>query len=495
MATVLPEGQNLNSIKAEGTYLVIDPVGLDAGSYVVIVSEGADAEGNNYLFQRAMDVRTGIEFTRAEEAAGFADWVSGTAGDGADIVAAIDDELGSDDWQSGGGGGGNTELSATLQLYVNGGTGSDSNDGLTALTAKETIQAAFDLAATYDVNPLGAIHGSGGQFIQINVEAGTYDEQVTVPRFKNRMSIDLEGSGAGDVIINPTAQTYAMLVEHSNCQLTISGDFDFRNASAYGLAVIGPSSRVTVAGVKYTSVAAANVYVEGGHYLESNATITGDNAAHIFALKGAFLELSGSLTLVGTPNWASAFINAGTGCTIYATYSPITGASVGVQFILSSSILHIFGGEAYANGLVAGLPGDAIGTWGTAEVKEPYSVEARTFTTGASPITLSPGAQEIRYRLVSGGTAAAEVFALGSGQWMGQRVTVEFLTRTNAADRPQLDDTNIKFSSANPAAGTALDFGANFNDYQLVDAGDSVAFEWGGDGWYMVFADPLPVLT
>jgi hypothetical protein len=105
MATILPTGANLNGIREEGTYLVTDPAGLDTGSYVVVIIEGADAAGTNYLFQRALNIRTGVEYTRGEMAVGFSDWVNGAGGDGEDIVALIDDELGSDDWQSGGGGG------------------------------------------------------------------------------------------------------------------------------------------------------------------------------------------------------------------------------------------------------------------------------------------------------------------------------------------------------------------------------------------------------
>lgn len=109
MSTVLPTGTNLANIREAGEYFVINPSGLTAGSYYMEVTEGADASGNNYCFQRLVDLATGALQVRAEVEAGMSDWITlPMAGD--DIVAAIDDELGSADWQTAGGGGGGITL-------------------------------------------------------------------------------------------------------------------------------------------------------------------------------------------------------------------------------------------------------------------------------------------------------------------------------------------------------------------------------------------------
>jgi hypothetical protein len=80
MTEVLAEGTSPDVVKAPGTYLVVDPDGLDAGSYILIVVAGGDAAGDNYCYQRALDITTGVEYTRSEEATGWGEWVSAEAG-------------------------------------------------------------------------------------------------------------------------------------------------------------------------------------------------------------------------------------------------------------------------------------------------------------------------------------------------------------------------------------------------------------------------------
>lgn len=368
--TILPTGTALNNVREAGVYVVTNPTatGLASATYVVEVTQGVTPTGQRYTIQQAVDIATGLSYVRVQTTASWGAFAeAGASMTGADIVAALDTELGSDGWQGGGG----NELSATLQVYVDGGAGNDANDGLTALTAKATIQAAFNLLAAYDVNPLGAIHGAGGQFAQINIEGGTYDEEIIVPRFKNRMSIDVLVNGAGTATIAPsTAPTYAMTVQDSNCTLTIGADVEFTNAQ--GLAVIGPTSRVYCsAGVKFTNCTVYDVYVESGHYTEHSPVITGDKAVHIFTEEDPFVWLLGTPTLVDTPAFSLGYIYVGG--LVVSQYSAVTGASTGPQFYHPGrGLLSLPGGATRTGGLIDQLPGDAPGKYVASEVFPPH---------------------------------------------------------------------------------------------------------------------------
>jgi hypothetical protein len=117
-------------------------------------------------------------------------------------------------------------------------------------------------------------------------------------------------------------------------------------------------------------------------------------------------------------------------------------------------------------------------------------------TTGGSPTSLDPNDGEVRFQITSGGTAGNETVTLENGEFAGQRVFVEFLTRTNAADRILFTMTNIRvISSLTVIGGTPLTFAeASLENPQLFDVGDCIALEWDSavDFWFVRYLNPTP---
>ena len=157
---------------------------------------------------------------------------------------------------------------ASTTWYVNGVTGRDSNNCLSAMTACKTIGHAISLAASGD---------------SIQVAAATYAENLTIG-----LSLTLTGSGASTTIIDGGRVSRVVTINSSSAHVTLSG-LTIRNGHAFaggGISNVGILTLVTsnVSGNAVScsgfscTVAGGGIYNSGGTITIQSSTISGNNA-------------------------------------------------------------------------------------------------------------------------------------------------------------------------------------------------------------------------
>lgn len=253
--------------------------------------------------------------------------------------------------------GGREVLSANRTYYVRS-DGSDANNGLsnTSGGAFATIQKAIDVAAALDL---------GVCSVTIQVGAGTWTAPSTLKSFVGEGPILLVGDEAtpGNVTINPTmancfnADGVRGLWEIRGFKFvttTAGAAFNFVNTNAkfrncdFG-AMAGGSSHMIVRG--------KSLVVSNGGY-----TISGAANSHIdLQQAGIFLFGGGTtVTLSGTPAFASAFVTAKQASLVQASGVTFSGSAAGARYGLTTNSI-IDTGSAGATY----LPGNAAGSTAT----------------------------------------------------------------------------------------------------------------------------------
>lgn len=244
-----------------------------------------------------------------------------------------------------------TTLVADLTLYVDGTTGSDSNDGLTSGTAFQTIQKAINYAASLDLSVYD---------VYINVADGTYAE-FTLKSLVGTGTVFITGNVAtvdavtissvggtncvyGNNYLGTYEISYMKLVGASlNIQI-IKGFLNFHNIE-FGAA--------TTAHIQLSDKAVINVL---GDY-----SISAGSGRHIWCIAGSmfnFPTTAMTVTITNIPDFTNYFIQATTQSYLFCNAAIITfsGAATGIRFrVANLSVIATFSSD------LTYFPGDSDG--------------------------------------------------------------------------------------------------------------------------------------
>lgn len=250
-------------------------------------------------------------------------------------------------------------LNAARTYYV-ATTGSDSaNTGLTVGSPFATIQKAYDtIVSTLDTGGFAVtiqIADSGSNYGAISVSKGwTGGGPITVQG---------NSSVPSNVVINPTGANAievttvlpnTLTVKDLKLQTTTSGD------------AIRHSGRgqISFQNVDFGAVSSSNYHVRadvpGAHIKATgNYTISGGAGVHAAAVSsGSTVELNNiTITLTGTPNFASIFAYAVHAGLTYISSTGFSGSATGTRYLAQLN------GMIVTNG--ATLPGNAAGSTAT----------------------------------------------------------------------------------------------------------------------------------
>lgn len=225
-------------------------------------------------------------------------------------------------------------LTAATIIYV-ATTGNDSNDGLTVGAPLLTLQAAWNLAASWDTNGFdvtilcgaGTVGGSAGMI-------------ASRPLFGGGRLI-VSGASAATTTLQANANNLFLIYGGAEVILT-KVKLQVIGASGYALFVKDFGRVSIVADVQFGSVAG----VSGSHmWIESYSkvtvgapyTISGGAFAHVQTSKlGIYSNFGNTVTLTGTPAFSGAFFGANTLGMIEAKNgggtSVFSGAATGVRW-------------------------------------------------------------------------------------------------------------------------------------------------------------------
>jgi hypothetical protein len=249
-------------------------------------------------------------------------------------------------------------LVAPRTYYVNAGSGNDGNDGLTAGTAFATIQRALTAAGQYNQN---------GFTVTIAIAAGNYSAAggVSCGAINGTGAIILQ-CAAGVSITAPSGS--AIKVFGRNYVLlgnpTITAPVAIPGDPGFGIWSVGGA--IGVADCTFGACAGGHMAASAGaaNTIDGPITINGPAPVHMVADANSSILLNlitpPALTLVGTPNFSSAFAVSERVSVIEGHYSSITGAATGVRYnAMSNSIVDAYGAGATA------YPGNVLGVTST----------------------------------------------------------------------------------------------------------------------------------
>jgi hypothetical protein len=180
-------------------------------------------------------------------------------------------------------------LNAPLNYYVNPSTGLDTNNGLTAGTAFQTIQRALTATAGYNMN---------GYNVTINLATGTYAPFTSVPL-----------NGSGSVIISGNLTTpancfisattgEAIWISHSGYLLQGIKVASAANGASphYGSGLRSSSCNVSIYNIEFGACSWYHIHGEGG----ATVNILGSTSGSAYS--SAFINISGSAAAHVSPN-------------------------------------------------------------------------------------------------------------------------------------------------------------------------------------------------
>jgi hypothetical protein len=185
------------------------------------------------------------------------------------------------------------QLATNTDLYVNGATGNDSNNGLTPATAKKTIQGAVNTAWTF---PPSSAFG-----ITIHISDGTYNESVSTPSIPGP-AVTILGNNAtpSNVIVNSVTINAGAITVNGPNVLTVSSLKFTGSVSGSGAGLVANNSGSlliamnTVSGAVDTGVFLANG--GGAIAIEGNHTFAGSCAAAFLCSRSGTINTISSIT-------------------------------------------------------------------------------------------------------------------------------------------------------------------------------------------------------
>jgi hypothetical protein len=279
------------------------------------------------------------------------DYDNSTSGLTATDVQAAIDELANNP-------GGRELLTAARTYYVNGSTGSDSNDGLSSGAAFATIQKAVNVASALD---------NGGFNITISVASGTYDETVVLRSFVGSGLIIIEGNtstpslvnvrgagGSGNIIINAPNVLGTYRIQGFLLSGGTHGIFCQNSSIQFQLCEFGTVT------VNHITVIDSGIVQAVGNYF-----VIGAAARHWLATAlGVIRVQTRTITFVlgGATNFSAAFCASSQGRAQVegCTFTVVSGSVTGTRYSATENgvIFTNGGGATY-------LPGNAAGTTAT----------------------------------------------------------------------------------------------------------------------------------
>lgn len=228
-------------------------------------------------------------------------------------------------------------LSAARTYYVRT-DGSNSNTGLanTSGGAFLTIQKAIDVATTLDASSFD---------VTIQVADGTYTENLTLKSFV----------GAGSIIINGNSTTPANVVLAGGSSTAITGDniigkWDLRYFKITGSGISISPTRIYLAftGLVFAGTGSAHFYCLTDAFVIANGNyeISGSCGRHIWLASKAYFQcVSRTVTLTGTPDWSSYFIQSTALSSALINGNTYSGSATGTRYIVTlNSVINTGGG-------------------------------------------------------------------------------------------------------------------------------------------------------
>lgn len=194
-------------------------------------------------------------------------------------------------------------LRAPQNYYVNGATGNDNNDGLTAGTAFATIQRALTVATTWNQNGFG---------VTINVADGIY-AGIILPELNGSGGCTLQGSGTSRCTISGVNQS-AIQTSGISSSYTIQG------------------FALTCQGIYPPGDHGCGIMLYGGTVVVQNLKFLNCGEAHMMTISAGWLvpmndiEIAGSAGSHITATWNSHYTHAS------QPYMPILTISQSVAF-------------------------------------------------------------------------------------------------------------------------------------------------------------------
>ncbi|MCE4512424.1 hypothetical protein [Xanthomonas hortorum] len=191
-------------------------------------------------------------------------------------------------------------LTQDLSLYVSN-TGSDSNDGLSAATAFQTIQRAVTVLRTR--------YSLCGYTVIINVADGTYVENVVM------------GSVTGGIVrfVGSTSAIWRntagyLLVAGTGSAVQVSGFTLGGGSTVNGIGVTAGASCTFQGGHVFAAMTGFQILVSrnGVAVVSGNYSITGGGFVHYGIYDGGQLTISSiAVALTGSPNFSNCFADVG----------------------------------------------------------------------------------------------------------------------------------------------------------------------------------------
>jgi hypothetical protein len=244
-------------------------------------------------------------------------------------------------------------LTAARTYYV-ATTGSDSNDGLTALTPFLTGQKAADVIRdTLDLV---------GYAVTVQFADGTYADAILCNR-------PWTGQGTGGVTFTGNTGTPANVIfstTSANCvsavrgaRISVTGMELRTTTSGYCLDAGAAGAIGVLTAVRFGAAASGHIVSDSGGLvlLNNSYSIVGSAPFHILCFSGGHVEsLSVTVTITGTPAFSTAYAQVYRGGSATLASNTYSGSATGVRFIVAS------GGSIMTSdaGLTA-LPGNAAG--------------------------------------------------------------------------------------------------------------------------------------
>lgn len=242
-------------------------------------------------------------------------------------------------------------LTANRVYYVRP-DGNNANTGLTdsAGGAFATIQHAINVVASLDLSIYN---------VEIVVRAGTYSAGFTFDgQWVGSGQVQLTGDIANPANVLITATSAHLFQVTSRAKIYIRG-FKMVTTTS-GNHVRASSGYIVINGnMEYGQSGFYQIEATQGGFVEITAdyTISGNAGISHMAVQGpsGMRSVSRTVTLVGTPNWASAYAEVTGGAYLEAHANTFVGAATGVRYRVSRN------GSIRASGLADYFPGNAAG--------------------------------------------------------------------------------------------------------------------------------------
>lgn len=243
---------------------------------------------------------------------------------------------------------GRTKLAADRTYYVRT-DGSDSNDGLTNSSggAFLTIQKAINVVLTLDL---------GGYAVTIQVGNGTYTAGASVSSPFVGGLVTLQGDTTTPSNVHISVTNGMCIYVGNKASIAIGGFKLSTTTSGYGI-YAGSDSFININGkMEYGACASEQIGCFSSVIsINADYTISGGSASHIYAADlGVVNDYTRTVTITGTPNFATAFVQAERLANVLCFSNTWSGSATGKRYDANNNAVLYTGG--------ATLPGNSAGT-------------------------------------------------------------------------------------------------------------------------------------